>query len=54
MAANRKVLEKNFDEPATFRQCKAFAYACQEKERLRTGIKDPKVYQKVFEILLML
>ena len=49
MAANRKVLEKNFDEPATFRQCKAFAYACQEQEQSRTGIKDSKVYQEAFE-----
>ena len=49
MAANKKVLEKNFSEPATFRQCKAFAYACQEMDRLRTGKKDPAVYQEVFE-----
>ena len=49
MATNRKVFEKNFDEPATFRQCKAFAYACQEQEQSRTGIKDSKVYQEAFE-----
>jgi len=49
MAANKEVLEKNFSEPATFRQCKAFAYACQEIERSRTGKKDPKLYQEVFK-----
>jgi len=48
MARNTEVLEKNFSEPATFRQCKAFAYACQEIERVRTGKKDPKIYQEVF------
>jgi len=46
---DKKVFEKNFSEPATFRQCKAFAYACQEIERSRAGKKDPKVYQEVFK-----